>query len=97
MLIRDATDADWVRIFPIFSTVVSEGRTYAYPEEISAVDARALWMLTPPGRTVAVDDEIVLGTATMGPNRLGRGSHIATGSFMVNPATRRSRGRTCAR
>jgi GNAT superfamily N-acetyltransferase len=49
-------------------------------------------MLPPPGRTVvAVDDGVVVGTATMGPNRPGRGSHIATASFMVDPHIR-SRG-----
>jgi GNAT superfamily N-acetyltransferase len=35
---------------------------------------------------VAVDGDVVLGSAKMGPNRPGRGSHIATGSFMVDPA-----------
>ena len=28
----------------------------------------------------------VLGSAKMGPNRPGRGSHVATASFMVDPA-----------
>lgn len=32
---------------------------------------------------VALEDGALLGSATMGPNRYGRGSHIATGSFMV--------------
>jgi GNAT superfamily N-acetyltransferase len=36
---------------------------------------------------VAVSDQgIVVGSAKMGPNRPGRGSHIATASFMVAPA-----------
>src|SRR5437764_492775 len=96
MLIREAVDADWPAIFPIFDAIVSEGKTYAYPEGLSSEDAKAMWMLTPPGRTVvAVDNEdgndVIVGTATMGPNRPGRGAHIATASFMVNPATR-SRG-----
>lgn len=39
-----------------------------------------------PGRTVvAVDGTRVVGTAKMGPNRPGRGAHIATASFMVDP------------
>ena len=88
-LIRDATADDWPEIFPIFTAIVSEGRTYAYPEGLSSDDARALWMIDPPGRTVvAVDDGVVVGTATMGPNRPGRGEHIATASFMVDPAMR---------
>src|SRR3954453_20411052 len=92
MLIREATDDDWPAIFPIFDAIVSDGTTYAYPEGLSSDEAKALWMPGAPSRTVvAVDDEMVVGTATMGPNRPGRGSHIATASFMVNPTTR-SRG-----
>ena len=45
---------------------------------------------TPPGLTVvAVDENDVVGTAKMGPNRGGRGAHIATASFMVNLAAQR--------
>jgi len=92
VLIREATDQDWPRIFPIFDAVVAEGRTYTYPAGLTSEAAKALWLAPAPGRTVvAVDDDVVVGTATMGPNRPGRGSHIATASFMVDPATR-SRG-----
>src|SRR5690242_4563106 len=92
MLIREAAGGDWPAIHPIFSAVVDEGTTYSYPSDLTSEQARALWMAVPPGRTVvAVDDGLVVGTATMGPNRPGRGSHIATASFMVDPATR-SRG-----
>jgi len=92
VLIRDATGDDWQQVFPIFTAIVREGRTYAYPEDLSSEAARELWMLNPPGRTVvAVEDGVTVGTATMSPNRPGRGSHIATASFMVDPA-RRGRG-----
>lgn len=87
MLIRDAVDADWAAVHPIFASVVAEGTTYAYPTDLTSEQARALWM----GQghvVVAVDDDparlgSVLGTATMGPNRPGRGAHVATASFMV--------------
>jgi L-amino acid N-acyltransferase YncA len=86
VIIRDATADDWPAIHPIFARIVAEGRTYAYPEDLSADDARALWMEQPPGRTVvAVDGDVVLGSAKMGPNRPGRGAHVATASFMVDP------------
>jgi L-amino acid N-acyltransferase YncA len=92
VLIREATVDDWSAIFPIFDTIVAAGTTYAYPEDLSSDAAKALWMPPPPARTVvAVEDDAVIGTATMGPNRPGRGSHIATASFMVDPATQ-SRG-----
>jgi GNAT superfamily N-acetyltransferase len=89
VVIRPALDGDWEQIYPFFSAIVAAGETYAYPEDLSSEAARALWMATPPGRTVvAADADRVVGSATMGPNRPGRGSHIATASFMVDPARR---------
>jgi GNAT superfamily N-acetyltransferase len=87
VLIREATDGDWPAIHPFFRAVVDAGQTYAYPEGLSLEEARPLWMEQPPGRTVvAVDGHTVLGSAKMGPNRPGRGSHVATASFLVDPA-----------
>jgi L-amino acid N-acyltransferase YncA len=84
--IREAEETDWPRIHPFFSAVVAAGRTYAYPDDLTSEQARALWMERPPGRTVvAVQDDTVLGSAKMGPNRPGRGAHVATASFMVDP------------
>ena len=85
-VIRDAEPGDWPAIYPFFSRIVAEGRTYAFPEDLSLEQARAWWMESPPGRTVvAVDGATVLGSAKMGPNRPGRGAHVATASFMVDP------------
>ncbi len=92
MQIRAASDADWPAIYPFFRAIVAEGKTYAFPQNLSLDDAREWWMESPPGQTVvAVDGDLVLGSAKMGPNRPGRGSHIATASFMVDPA-RQGRG-----
>jgi len=33
---------------------------------------------------VAGEGDTILGSAKMGPNRAGRGSHVATASFMVD-------------
>jgi GNAT superfamily N-acetyltransferase len=86
VLIREATDGDWPAIHRFFRAVVDAGQTYAYPEGLSPEEARPLWMEQPPGRTVvAVDGDTVLGSAKMGPNRPGRGSHVATASFLVDP------------
>jgi L-amino acid N-acyltransferase YncA len=89
VLIREATADDWPRIYPVFAAVTAEGATYAYPVGLSSAEARALW--TGQGHVVvAVEDDepvrpegAVLGTAVMQPNRPGRGSHVATASFMV--------------
>ena len=74
--------------------IVADGRTYAYPEAMTSDEARALWMEPAPGRTVVAvlegsdGGEVVAGTAKMGPNRPGRGAHVATASVMVDPAHR---------
>ena len=95
MEIRPAREGDWPLIHPFFTAIVAEGHTYAYPDGLSLEQARPLWMEEPPGRTVvAVDGPTVLGSAKMGPNRPGRGAHIATGSFMIDP---RQQGRGVGR
>jgi GNAT superfamily N-acetyltransferase len=84
--IRAAAAGDWPKIYPFFAAIVAAGETYAYPDGLSSDEARPLWMEEPPGLTVvAVEGDTVLGSAKMGPNRPGRGAHIATGSFMVDP------------
>ncbi|AGL14859.1 GNAT family N-acetyltransferase [Actinoplanes sp. N902-109] len=86
MEIREATPQDWPTIYAFWTQIVEAGETYAYPPGASSDEARALWMEFPPGVTVvAVDGEQIVGSAKMGPNRPGRGAHIATGSFMVDP------------
>jgi GNAT superfamily N-acetyltransferase len=86
LLIRSAVTSDWPHIWPFFSSIVEAGDSYAYPDDLDATEASVLWMEQPPGETiVAVIDDVVVGTAKMGPNRPGRGSHVATASFMVDP------------
>ena len=88
MIIRRATGRDWPRIWPFFSQIVAAGETYVYPEDLTVDSARTLWMEEGPGQTAVAldDDDLVLGSAKMGPNRPGRGAHVSTASFMVDPA-----------
>jgi len=85
-VIREASEADWDQLWPIFAAVVSDGETYAYPEDLTSSQARELWMLDHV--VVLEEDGVILGTAKMGPNRPGRGDHIGTASFMVAEAAR---------
>jgi L-amino acid N-acyltransferase YncA len=96
--IRVARLDDWQQIWPFFRAIVADGETYAYPDDLTQEQARDLWTPGGSGTTVvAVDDDTVLGAATAGPNRPGRGSHVATASFMVSPAARgRGVGRALA-
>jgi L-amino acid N-acyltransferase YncA len=86
--IRDATADDWRVIWPFLRDIVVAGETYAYDRDMTQGQARDLWMVGPPGRTVvAVDDDgVIVGTANMYANRPGPGSHVASASFMVDPA-----------
>jgi L-amino acid N-acyltransferase YncA len=86
--IRDARPEDWDAIWPFFHEIVEAGETYAYDPDIDYEAGRRLWMVGPPGRTViAADaDGTVVGTANMYANRPGRGSHVASASFMVDQA-----------
>lgn len=87
MHIRVARDQDWPLIWPFFAQIVAAGETYAYPQDLTEDTAAPWWMERPPAETfVAVEGDVVVGSAKSGPNRPGRGAHIATASFMVDPA-----------
>ena len=90
MLIREYTDDDWPAVWAIFQEVVGARDTYVYDPEWSSDEARAVWVEPPPGHAVvACDGSRILGSAKMGPNRPGPGSHVATASFMVDRNARR--------
>lgn len=87
--IRPFTDADWPALWAIISEVVIAGETFPYDPAMTSATARDMWIERPPGSTVvAVLDGEVAGTAKMGPNRPGPGSHVATASFMVASGAR---------
>ena len=87
MIIRQAAGQDWPQIYPIYAAIIAAGETYAFPEGQSLDEARPWWMEEPPGQTVVAEsDGVIAGSAKMGPNRPGRGSHVATASFLVDPS-----------
>ena len=87
--IRAIGDADWPDVYAIFRDIVAQGETYAYPDNLTADEAKALWIDGPPSETVvALLGGVILGTARFGPNRPGRGAHVSTASFMVADAAR---------
>jgi L-amino acid N-acyltransferase YncA len=89
MEIRAFADADWPAVWMIYQAVVNAGETYTYDPAWSEQHAREIWVEPAPGRTfVAVDKGRVVGTAHVGPNKPGRGSHVATASFMVDAEAR---------
>jgi L-amino acid N-acyltransferase YncA len=92
MQIRAFAEGDWPHLWPIIREVVRAADTFAYDPAMAETEAREIWIEAPPGLTVvAAEKGRVLGSAKMGPNRPGPGSHIATASFMV-AASERGRG-----
>jgi L-amino acid N-acyltransferase YncA len=90
-VVRDYEDSDWPQVWPIIEQVVRAGDTFPYPTDLTEPQARPLWLDNGPGgrASVAVDEQgTVLGTAKMGPNRPGPGSHVATASYMVGEGAR---------
>jgi hypothetical protein len=87
--IRAFDDPDWAQIWPILRDIVVEQETFAYDPAMTEDEARSMWVITPPGRTLVADSNgQILGTANMYANRPGPGKHIASGSFMVGRAAR---------
>jgi len=92
MLIREFTDADWPQVWPIIQEVIEARQTIPYDPDMTEAQARGMWIESAPGVTVvAAKDGRVLGTAAMGTNRPGPGSHVSTATFMV-AADARGRG-----
>jgi L-amino acid N-acyltransferase YncA len=92
MEIRPFTETDWPEVWPIVQKIVRAADTFAYDPAMTEAEARAIWIESPPGLTVVmIEGERILGSAKMGPNRPGPGSHVATASFMV-AAEARGRG-----
>ena len=85
MTIRPAIAADAASIWRIFQAVVAPGDTYSFTADTTERDAVAYFI--GPGITsfVAEDEGQVIGMYKLIPNRIGRGSHVANASFMVDP------------
>ncbi|WP_415958501.1 GNAT family N-acetyltransferase [Streptomyces sp. 021-4] len=88
MLIREATTEDWPAIWPFFHDIVAAGETLTYPPDLGKEDAQGWWYVAAPNRVVVAVDEAgaVLGTAKMNRNHMGNGSHVASATYMVDPA-----------
>lgn len=92
MRVREFCESDWAELWPIIREVARSGETFTYDPAMTSERGYATWVWGAPGNTVvAVDGERLLGSAKMGPNRDGPGSHVSTASFVVS-AEARGRG-----
>jgi GNAT superfamily N-acetyltransferase len=84
--IRPASAVDWPALWPIVKAVVDAGETYVWRPTPSSDEMQQLWLEATPWHViVAEQDGVIIGTAKVGPNRPGRGAHVATAGFIVSP------------
>ena len=86
--IREALDADFDAIWPIFHAIVSTGDTYAYDPATDREQARNIWMRAPRKTFVAEIDGEILGTYYLKTNQAGPGAHVCNCGYMVSAAAR---------
>jgi len=89
MLIREARLEDAMVIARIFRAVVATGDTYSFDAGTTDADAAAYFLGNGIVAYVAEDEGRLLGVYKLIPNHVGRGSHVANASFMVDPAAQR--------
>jgi ribosomal protein S18 acetylase RimI-like enzyme len=87
VLIREATDSDWVGIWPIWQAIARARDTIPWDPSMSSAQARDYWMRLSPGHvyTALSDEGTVVGSAQLRPN-YGPASRIANATYIVDPA-----------
>jgi L-amino acid N-acyltransferase YncA len=88
MTIREATAADFDRIWPIFHEIAVAGETYAYPQDITKEQALKIWIDGPRKTYVWEEDGEIFGTYYIKTNQAGPGDHVCNCAYMVSPAAR---------
>jgi len=88
MVIREATQEDWLTIWPIFRAVAAAGETYAFDRGICAEEARQLWMVQPRRTFVAEEAGAIVGTYYLKTNQQGPGAHVCNCGYIVAEAAR---------
>lgn len=86
--VREAVEADFEAIWPIFREIVSAGETYPYPQEMKRDQAFHVWMELPRLTHVYEDSGQILGTYYIKSNQLGLGGHVCNCGYMVASAAR---------
>ncbi len=88
MSIREATQADFDHIWPIFHEVVASADTYAYAPDTTREQAYRLWMELPRKVFVFEQDGAILGSYFIKTNQGGPGDHVCNCGYMVASAAR---------
>lgn len=89
LTIRASKDADWPAVWRLLEPVFRAGDTYSVPADITAQEARQMWLDTPNATYVAQDaDGQLVGTYYIKANQPGQGSHVCNCGYVVDVAAR---------
>lgn len=86
--IRAAQEKDFDEIWRIFKKIIARGDSYVNSSETNKVKARAKWMNKDAKTFVAEIDGKILGAFLLKSNQVGRGSHVANASYIVDEKAR---------
>ncbi|MBT3629800.1 MAG: GNAT family N-acetyltransferase [Candidatus Marinimicrobia bacterium] len=81
--IIEARHEDFELIWPIFHEIVSSGDTYAYPSDMSKIEAFNVWITQPQKTYIAMLNDEVLGTYYIKTNPESSAHHICNCGYMV--------------
>ena len=85
MQIRQASPGDLDAMWGIFQSVIAAGDTLPFSEDFDRETFQSHWFGT-QNSYVAVDESGMLGMYKLGANHSGRGSHVASATYLVGPA-----------
>ena len=86
--IRKATDQDRDAIWRIFQATVAPGDSFVYDPNTSREEALGYWFGPGTLTFVATQNDKIVGSYILRPNRPGLGGHVANAGFMVDPGAR---------
>lgn len=82
--IREINDGDWPLVWKLMEPIVRAGDTYPYAMDMTADDARNMWIDIPEVTYVAEDATgTIVGTYYLKPNQPTLGAHVANCGYMV--------------
>lgn len=86
MDIRKAADTDFDVMWEIFQTAIAAGDAMPFSDGFGADTFRAHWFISQTAY-VAVTEGTVVGMYKFGANYPGLGSHVASATYIVHPAS----------
>ena len=82
--IKEVSEDQFDKIWPIFQDVVKDADSYPYPPDISKEEAKKLWFSPNAHVYIAYTENKPVATRYIVPNKVGLGSHVANTGVMID-------------